>query len=117
MNRLHFINVYTVTRHYGGPEEGGWWYNMGEPIETRSIVIGPPPPWVPKRLRCGDSMGYPDISHYDKQRISEEMKMLEHRYQDAVCGDIYSVLGGQAIEVDHDTEPGKPWPEEIPYYC
>lgn len=22
-----WVNVYTVTRHYGGPEEGGWWYD------------------------------------------------------------------------------------------
>lgn len=21
------VSVYAVTRHYGGPEEGGWWYN------------------------------------------------------------------------------------------
>ena len=22
-----FLSVYEVTRHYGGPEEGGWWYD------------------------------------------------------------------------------------------
>ena len=30
-----YVNVYAITRHYGGPEEGGWWYNTGEPIESR----------------------------------------------------------------------------------
>lgn len=25
-----FVNAHAVTRHYGGPEEGGWWYNTGE---------------------------------------------------------------------------------------
>ena len=24
------VNVYSVGRAYGGPEEGGWWYNRGE---------------------------------------------------------------------------------------
>ena len=24
---LVFINVYEVSRQYGGPEEGGWWYD------------------------------------------------------------------------------------------
>lgn len=26
------VNVYELDRHYGGPEEGGWWYDSGEPI-------------------------------------------------------------------------------------
>lgn len=25
-----FLSVYRVTRHYGGPEEGGWWYDAWE---------------------------------------------------------------------------------------
>lgn len=24
--------IYTEDRYYGGPEEGGWWYNAGEPV-------------------------------------------------------------------------------------
>lgn len=27
------INKYIITRHYGGPEEGGWWYDRGEFVE------------------------------------------------------------------------------------
>ena len=23
-----FVNVYEIVRVYGGPEEGGWWYDM-----------------------------------------------------------------------------------------
>ena len=113
MNRLHFINVHAVTRHYGGPEEGGWWYNMGEPVEARSIVVGPPPQWVPPY----HDGRYPDMNCHDMERVLAEVAMLERRYEYAVSGDIYSVLGGQAIEVSWDSEPGKPWPEEIPYYC
>ena len=26
----YFVNVYRTERAYGGPEEGGWWYNKGE---------------------------------------------------------------------------------------
>lgn len=25
-----FLSVYSLTRHYGGPEEGGWWYDVWE---------------------------------------------------------------------------------------
>ena len=27
-----FINAYIIHRRYGGPEEGGWWYNEGYPL-------------------------------------------------------------------------------------
>lgn len=27
-----FVNIYLTDREYGGPEEGGWWYDVGEPI-------------------------------------------------------------------------------------
>lgn len=28
------MNVYRVTQHFGGLEEGGWWYDWYECIET-----------------------------------------------------------------------------------
>ena len=30
--REMFVNVYTVQQGYGGPEEGGWWYEIGTPV-------------------------------------------------------------------------------------
>ena len=33
---LVYVNVYLVHRAYGGPEEGGWWYDAGELVETRT---------------------------------------------------------------------------------
>ena len=30
-----FVSIYRIDLAYGGPEEGGWWYQCGEP------VIGP----------------------------------------------------------------------------
>lgn len=27
--QLHYLNEYETNRSYGGPEEGGWWYNTG----------------------------------------------------------------------------------------
>lgn len=29
-----YISKYHVTRHYGGPEEGGWWYDRHEFIHV-----------------------------------------------------------------------------------
>lgn len=35
--RVAFINVYDVTREYGGAEEGGWYYTQYSFIESRRI--------------------------------------------------------------------------------
>lgn len=32
-----WINVYRVTREYGGSEDGGWWYNRWTPVESISV--------------------------------------------------------------------------------
>jgi hypothetical protein len=29
---MWYVNVYELDRHYGGPEEGGWWYDSGDPV-------------------------------------------------------------------------------------
>lgn len=31
---LVYVNTYQVTRFYGGPEEGGWWYDRGVAISS-----------------------------------------------------------------------------------
>ena len=33
--KFSYINVYLADRAYGGPEEGGWYYDYGIPIESR----------------------------------------------------------------------------------
>lgn len=32
--RGYFVNVYDADRAYGGPEEGGWYYDTGEPVSS-----------------------------------------------------------------------------------
>lgn len=34
---LLFLNVYSVTRHYGGAAEGGWYFDSGEPLASVPI--------------------------------------------------------------------------------
>lgn len=38
--RYQHINVYRMDRAYGGPEEGGWWYNLWEPELSIPVVPG-----------------------------------------------------------------------------
>lgn len=32
-----YVNVYKIDRAYGGPEEGGWWYDIGDLIQSMGI--------------------------------------------------------------------------------
>ncbi len=32
MAQTYSVAVYLVDKAYGGPEEGGWWYNAGEAV-------------------------------------------------------------------------------------
>lgn len=33
---MYYVSKYEVTRNYGGPEEGGWWYDLRKFIEVNS---------------------------------------------------------------------------------
>lgn len=36
---MHYIHKYEVAQQYGGPEEGGWYYNAGDPAEDWCVVM------------------------------------------------------------------------------
>lgn len=36
---LIYVNAYEVTQHYGGPEEGGWWYDSGEVLASSPVIL------------------------------------------------------------------------------
>jgi hypothetical protein len=52
--------VYVCDQAYGGPEEGGWWYDTGERID--------------ETIRCFEEGDYPQIKNY--------VEMLERRYDE-----------------------------------
>ncbi len=61
-----FVTEYCVTREYGGPEEGGWWYDSYEIIRTAEAIL-------------------PEHAEAIKLVVEEEMILPKH--------DRYSVLG------------------------
>jgi len=92
MSGLTYINAYVVTRHYGGPEEGGWWFNAGTPLAS-----------VPMPADTPESI------------IQEKINELEELFCEENEGNIYSVLGGQEVRVYQQPEMAKPWPESVCY--
>ena len=33
-----YLNIYELSKAYGGPEEGGWWYTCKELIESNEVT-------------------------------------------------------------------------------
>jgi hypothetical protein len=89
MVNYKFVNVYAVTRVYGGPEEGGWWYDTGE------------------LMFCKPFENADDAYEY-AESISDKYPTTGKRY---------SVLGGEDYNVRVENDPGEDFPKETPYYC
>ena len=37
VDEVWYVNEYRTNREYGGPEEGGWWYDTGGFVETHAM--------------------------------------------------------------------------------
>ena len=85
-----FANAYAVTRHYGGPEEGGWWFNSGSPLAS-----------IPCATR--------------RQAVSK-VDELARMFAEHNDGDIYSVLGGVEVSVCIEEGFAEHWPKQRPHY-
>ncbi|QIW88626.1 hypothetical protein P59_257 [Bacillus phage P59] len=88
-NQMVYVNVYSVTRHYGGPEEGGWYYDWMECIEVFPC----------RNMAAGDMLA-----------------MLTDENEHKKWGDIYSVLGGRDIVIQIEETPKESETKERPYY-
>lgn len=192
-----FLNVYSVARHRGGPEEGGWYYNSGIPLASVPIwakrvqghqscsncwhaLNGSPSPhilrvagavpglapgyelcredpteqaineWIAdRRQQAYEVYAERDPGHYNQlmARNAEEwqdtpeydawlmtfplvshlvpeneietrtrIEELKEMFAGEAHGDIYSVRGGEAIEVQLEDRMAEPWPKERPRY-
>lgn len=89
MTKKVVVNVYSVTREYGGPEEGGWWYNayVLEHSEPTTSSLAP-------ALKC----------------------RLEKEYDWVNEGNIYSMRGGTQLAVYIENEAGESETKYRPRY-
>jgi len=84
-----YVTAYTVTRHYGGPEEGGWWYDWYEFLRSERTI----------------------------NRVSEHVfAKMSRRTRGAKYGNIASVRGGQDVRIFVEDYPGQHTTKEVPHY-
>lgn len=145
MTKRFYINAYAVTRHYGGPEEGGWWYNAGEPLASVPIQaerLEVCPTFVDedgfRRCRCyfagnrvvsieqhceaceseteHDKCPPPQHWQFPREKVNKLLDDLHAEFADVVDGDIYSVRGGVALELRCEDQVAAHWPQQRPHY-
>lgn len=87
-----FINAYAVSQNYGGPEEGGWWWDSGRALASVPVIDG------------DDA-----VIDFEKKRLTEMIGWVSRHKRT-------SVLGDEDFEIYVEDEPAKDWPERRPHY-
>ena len=91
----HIVAFYEIDRAYGGPEEGGWWYDTGELRRVLRVV--------PDADRACDLAA----------RANRLMNRLQRSRRDV--GSVAYTGGRYAACVFEDTAP-RAYPEVRPHY-
>jgi hypothetical protein len=84
-----FVTVYEYDRAYGGPEEGGWWFDTGEPI---------------LHVMCGSYT----------EAVKERDRLQNGPYP--ATGNSSRVHGGEDYLIRIGVRPGVAFPETHPRY-
>lgn len=90
----YWLNVYELGRHYGGPEEGGWWWDSGEPVREKCLWLG------------GASQ---DEAYDAADRLYAQLAKPEYR-----IGSVLYAGGEFAVRVER--HPARAYPTERPRY-
>lgn len=91
MKKKIYVNVYLVNLAYGGPEEGGWYYDEGKPIHSL------PAKNIRRALRTKSRLA----------RRFDNLRPLQRRS---------NVNGGPDLEIFLEDHPARYFPERRPRY-
>lgn len=89
-HKMVWVSAYHMQRLYGGPEEGGWWFDAADLLETVHIRRDKADAVV-ARMR-------EQYAHYDDERP------------------IYSVASGGKLFIEISYNAGFSWPTGTPHY-
>jgi hypothetical protein len=85
------LTIHETTLNYGGPEEGGWWYQAGYPVLTRCI--------------------------FSKKQAVQIFVELFEEYEVADQPDLGLTSTHSNYEVNFSNDYAKVYPESKPHYC
>lgn len=118
MPKQYVVAVYETDRAYGGPEEGGWWYTVGELVDIDMVTESEDLAWARIRL-LNDS--YRHRRDGISWRGDQEARLVELPRRELnewaakeACHSDYDFQ-----EDDYETHWDIPvsFPEHAPHYC
>jgi hypothetical protein len=118
----YYVNLYRVSRAYGGPEEGGWFYDYGEFEKQLAEFAGPKAMHQAQVLAMTVREQLKDGNDMQVNLKNNQMGMGPHDGADpnGEGDDYYLISGGQwgdeSLSVHMEPHEGKDFPEERPYY-
>lgn len=96
MSARFAVAFYAIDRQYGGPEEGGWWYNTGSLIRIARLFTSE------------------DLAFEYASRANRLLDLCNRRLKYGVSSVIYS--GGAVSASVYEGVPPQHFPEERPHY-
>lgn len=128
--KVAYVNAYRVGRSHGGPEEGGWYYDYGEPLASVPVK------GLPDKVcaLCGHNHSEPEGTYWDDQHPQCPVWVAEEEAFTARVEEIrlwleellgwplsnrqgrYSVNGGEDFEVYTEDHVAKAFPDRTPHY-
>lgn len=96
---MYIVSYYLLNRGYGGPEEGGWWFDYGdvEPSLDRFA-----------RGFATEDAAY-DYARRLNRHVSPKLNDGGHDINSVLCDGVYEAIVSEGYP--------KSFPEEIPHYC
>ena len=92
-----YLNVYIVDRAYGGPEEGGWWYDYGVPYASVPLGEDDGPAYHQPAVQKAAWKRWVKASNEDRPQVS-------------------SVSSEGIYVIRFEQGMAAAWPTERPYY-
>lgn len=89
-----WLNCYSVSRNYGGPEEGGWYYDEGRMLASLDVTGKTEEEIEASKAKLTEQFGWPKDNRQGR----------------------FSVNGGADFEIRLEGERGSDYPEERPHY-
>lgn len=104
---MKYLNAYAVSRAYGGPEEGGWWYDVGVPLASVPLaLISATDDPTDEQIEAAKTALRQTLL---KQNVIDPHE-LESVNRFSVCGN------GDDLEIYIEEETAKAYPDGRPHY-